>query len=117
MTWESAAAFRLDTSKQVLCYAKNDHLGLEIPYEFDGLEESYTPDFLVRLDNDVTLILEIKGHEDDQTRAKHNAARRWVTAVNNWGELGEWAFHVCRDPQTLSQELGAILEGRASAKL
>jgi hypothetical protein len=36
-----------------------------------------------RLSNGVTLILEIKGFEDDETKAKHNAAKRWVTAVNN----------------------------------
>ena len=33
------------------------------------------------------------------------AARRWVTAVNNWGGLGRWDFHVCKDPQLLTQEL------------
>ena len=40
---------------------------------------------------------------------KHQAARRWVSAVNNWGQHGRWASHVCRDPQTLKdglQELG-----------
>ena len=36
-----------------------------------------------RLSNGVTLILEIKGFEDDETKAKHNAAKRWVSAVNN----------------------------------
>ena len=55
--------------------------------------------------NDLTLVLEIKGYEDDQTKAKHDAARRWVSAVNNWGKLGPWAFHVCRNPQTLGKEL------------
>jgi len=29
------------------------------------------------------------------------AARRWVTAVNNWGRLGRWSFRVCRDPHLL----------------
>jgi type III restriction enzyme len=26
-------------------------------------------------------------------------------AVNNWGQLGKWAFHVCRNPLLLDREL------------
>ena len=59
----------------------------------------------MRLSNGVTVVLEIKGFEDDQTEAKHNAANRWVEAVNNWGELRTWAFHVCRNPQLLDKEM------------
>ena len=66
----------------------------------------YEPDYLVKLGNGKTLVLEIKGLEDEQDRAKHQAAQRWVSAVNNWGKLGQWAFHVNRDPQMLKQELG-----------
>ena len=57
---------------------------------------------------EVTLILEIKGFEDDQTKAKHQAAKRWISAVNNWGKLGRWIFHVCRNPQTLDKELAFL---------
>ena len=49
-------------------------MGLTIPYEYMGIDHGYEP-------------------EDDQTKAKHTAANRWVQAVNNWGELGKWAFH------------------------
>jgi type III restriction enzyme len=73
--------------------------------EYLGVSHAYTPDFLVRLLPDFTLVLEIKGYEDDQDRAKHQAAKRWVSAVNNWGKLGRWAFHVCKDPQMLGTEL------------
>jgi hypothetical protein len=38
-------------------------------------QTSYEPGFLVRLINNLTVVLEIKGYEDDQTRAKHSAAR------------------------------------------
>ncbi len=96
-TWEQSAAFRLEQAK--LIYAKNDHLEFSIPYEYFNVSHAYLPDFLVRLHPGVTLILEIKGQEDDQDRAKHQAAKRWVSAVNNWGELGKWVFHVCRDPR------------------
>jgi type III restriction enzyme len=102
-SWEQSAAFRLEQAK--LIYTKNDHLEFTIPYEYFGVNHAYVPDFLVRLEAGVTLILEIKGHEDDQDLAKHQAAKRWVSAVNNWGQLGRWLFHVCKDPQMLGREL------------
>jgi hypothetical protein len=108
VTWESSAAFYLERSKAVKFYARNDHLGLLIPYDYMGVSHNYEPDFLVRLADDTTLILEIKGLETDQDRAKHNAARRWVSAVNNWGQLGVWGFHVCREPQWLDKELSSL---------
>lgn len=107
--WEQSAAFCLEQSKSVKFYARNDHLGLLIPYEFQGIDHKYDPDFLVRLSNGVTLILEVKGFEDAQTTAKHEAARRWISAVNNWGQLGRWQFHVCRDPELLHHELVEIV--------
>ncbi len=107
-TWESGAAFRLESCEEVSFYARNDHLGLTIPYEYMGIDHSYEPDFLVRLRSGVTVLVEIKGYEDDQTKAKHNAAHRWIIAVDNWGELGRWKFHVCRDPQLLKQELSHL---------
>jgi type III restriction enzyme len=110
--WEQSAAFRLEQAVHqgiAKFYARNDQLGFNIPYEFMGGSHIYEPDFLIRLANDVTAIVEIKGMEDEQDRAKHQAAQRWVTAVNNWGKLGKWVFYVNRDPQMLRQELGWIL--------
>lgn len=104
-TWESSAGFRLEQSEVVKFYVRNDHLGLTIPYEYQGIDHRYEPDYVVRLTNDVTLLLEIKGYEDDRTKAKHSAAKRWVSAVNNWGQLGIWDFHPCRNPQLLGKEL------------
>jgi len=54
------------------------------------------------------LILEIKGEEDDLDRAKHEAASRWVRAVNRWGEMGRWAFAVCRNPPAIPALLAAL---------
>ena len=45
---------------------------------------------------------------DDRDKAKHNAVRRWVAAVNHGGGLGRWAFHVCRDPHRLGAELARL---------
>jgi type III restriction enzyme len=112
-TWESSAAFRLEQSRAVTFYARNDHMDFRIPYEYQGIDHNYEPDYLVRLKNDTTLILEIKGYEDDQDKAKHNAAKRWVSAVNNWKQLGRWDFHVCRNPQLLDKELKYLIEKAA----
>ena len=108
-TWERAAKFRLEQSPVVECYVRNDHLGLGIPYEHDGISHRYEPDFIVKLTNGVHLVLEIKGFEPDQVHAKHAAARRWISAVNNWGKLKKWDFFVCRNPQLLGQELNKLV--------
>ena len=104
-TWESAAAFRLEESPVVKSYAKNDRLGLHIGYEYDGVSRYYEPDFLVKLANDVNLVLEIKGFQSDEDSAKHEAANRWVRALNNWGRMGQWQFEVCHEPQMLGELL------------
>ena len=109
-TWESAAAFRLEESALVVSYAKNDHLGLTIAYEYEGVSHYYEPDFLVRLSNGLTLIVETKGYQSNQDSAKHEAAKKWVSAVNNWGQMGKWGFHVCYNPQTLGQELSMFMQ-------
>lgn len=98
----------LETCNGVKCYARNDHLGLVIPYEFMGEERSYEPDFIVRLVNDLNLLLEIKGyevHNPGLNEAKHGAAKRWVTAVNNLKEFGRWEFLVCRELGELNASL------------
>jgi type III restriction enzyme len=110
-SWEQAATFRLEQLARrgvVWCYARNVNLGLSIPYQYVGVSSGYQPDFLVRLADGRTLILEIKGYEDDEDKAKHAATQRWVSAVNNWGQLGQWLFHVCRDSQLLTVELERI---------
>ncbi len=105
-SWEQMAAFYLEQqTDHVFCYVRNDRPFLLIPYEYEGVQHHFEPDYLVRLKNGKTLILEPKGEEDDRDRAKYQAARRWVTAVNNWGRLGVWDFKPCRDPQLLPQLL------------
>lgn len=110
-TWESSVAFRLEACEAVERYVRNDHLGLLIPYEFQGVDHTYEPDFIVRLRSGVSVLLEVKGFEDAQTTAKHHAARRWVSAVNNAKEHGEWRFHVCREPQVVERELNHLAAG------
>ncbi len=84
---------------------KNDHLEFTIPYDYFDVSHVYYPDFIVRLSDGTNLVLEIKGQQTPQDNAKHQAASRWVSAVNRWGKLGRWTFAVCREPQTLRPTL------------
>ena len=84
-----------------------------ISHEFYGNPHVYEPDFIVRLCNSVTLVVEIKGQPREDTDAKHQGARRWVSAVNNWGRLGEWDFLVCREPQQLGMAFAKFLSERS----
>jgi type III restriction enzyme len=106
--WEQSTAFRLEQSPRVAFYARNDELGLVIGYEYEGEPHVYQPDFLVRLTDGQTVLLETKGYLTDQDRAKHAAAKRWVSAVNHWGQLGTWAFALCDDPQRLGDLLAGL---------
>lgn len=92
----------------VASWAKNHRLFLEIPYLFQGNTHRYRPDFMVRLSNGLTLLLEGKGDPDEKDDAKVTAARRWVEAVNTWGGLGVWKHHVCYRPEDLAGDLEAI---------
>ena len=107
--WEGTAAWQLEHAARVTSYVKNDRLGFEIPYIWQDKDHRYEPDFLARVDLDdgstATLIVEIKGMEREQDRAKQTAAAQWVRAVNNHGGFGVWGYIVCRRPN----ELGAMV--------
>jgi type III restriction enzyme len=53
----------------------------------------------------LVLAPEVKGFEDGQDRAKHEAAKRWCRTVSAWGEMGKWEFDVCEDPKKLEHAL------------
>jgi type III restriction enzyme len=58
----------------------------------------FRPDFLVRLTNGATLVLEVKGQDSAQNRAKRQALDEWVRAVNGQGGFGCWRRDVSRQP-------------------
>lgn len=107
--WEGAAAQVIEEAVE-MGYARHyariyedRKVGLAIPCGVIGEDyDRYFPDFLVRMaspaGDDWTLVLEIKGQPSRETEIKNDAAKRWVAAVNNWGEMGQWAFHVCYEP-------------------
>jgi type III restriction enzyme len=106
---EGKAVEQLEKNERVQAYVKNERLDFEILYEWENSTHKYIPDFLVRLRNatgpDITLILEVKGYETEQDRAKYAAAQKWVRAVNHHGGFGTWAFMVCKEPDGLGQML------------
>ena len=55
--WEVHVANILETSPHVLAYAKNDHLGFQIYYLWQGSRRRFVPDFLIRLNSGKTLVL------------------------------------------------------------
>ncbi len=117
-SWEQAAMFQLEKLAKnglVRCYVRNERLEFNVPYEFHGHSRVYEPDFIVELSNGIKVVLEIKGQPHVETEAKHQAAKRWVSAVNHWGQLGAWDFLVCRNPQLLGAELAKTLEAYREA--
>lgn len=93
-TWEQYTATLLEKRADVSSYAKNDHLGFQIYYLWRGSKRKYAPDFLIRLVNGKHLILEIKGEDSDQNKAKRIALDIWVKAVNERGGFGTWSWDV-----------------------
>jgi len=71
-----------------MAYAKNDHLGFQIYYLWNGSRRRYIPDFLIRFANGRNLILEIKGEDSEQNKAKRSALDAWVKAVSSRGGFG-----------------------------
>ncbi len=100
-SWEQYAANVFEARDEVVAYAKNDHLGFQVHYLWQGSRRRYLPDFLVKLTNGVTLALEIKGEDSPQNKAKRDALAEWVQAVNSTGGFGTWAWDVAFAPSEI----------------
>ncbi len=51
------------------------------------------------------LVLEVKGQDSDESRAKRQALVEWVNAVNQHGGFGEWASEVSYDVNDIHEIL------------
>jgi type III restriction enzyme len=122
---ERAAIAILEELDEVECFAPNSRkIGMTIPYRFDDAPHRYEPDFVVRLAGGATVVLEIKGiggliHGDDGNRVgvKKAAAEKWITAVNNAGRDGHWAYVYCDDVTRLRDQLLAHVPADLAARL
>lgn len=104
-TWEDSAAFELDQNEVVTAWVKNDHLGFEVLYTYQGVVRKYRPDYLIQLQSGKTMVLEVKGQQEDQENAKHSYMSQWVEAVNEDGRFGCWQFRVSHAPSHLKDIL------------
>jgi type III restriction enzyme len=89
-TWEATEAYKREKNPHVTAFAKNDHLDFAILYTFEGVPHFYYPDFLVKLDNGKTLVLETKGQNSLKVQAQRRALAEWIEATNSLKEYGEW---------------------------
>jgi len=89
-TWEATEAYKIEKNPHVTAFAKNDHLGFGILYTYAGVPRYYYPDFLIRLDNGKTLVLETKGQDSPQVQEKRRALSEWIETVNSLKEYGIW---------------------------
>ena len=100
-TWEASEAFELDRNINIEAWVKNDHLGFDIYYVYEGVVRKYRPDFMIHLKNGSYLILETKGQDTQQDRTKREFLDEWVRAVNTHRVFGKWQWTVSRNPADL----------------
>lgn len=104
-TWEASEAYELESNNEVITWAKNNHLGFVISYLFKGVVHSYYPDFLIKLKNGNTLVLEVKGKDDEKNKTKRDALDEWINAVNTDGRFGKWEADVSFRPSDIKDIL------------
>jgi len=97
--WEGTTSYMLDQDDLVEGWVKNDHLMFEIAYVYRGGVYVYRPDYLVKLRNGATLVLEVKGEDSEKNKAKRAALAEWVNAVNADSRFGIWAWEVIFRPE------------------
>ena len=97
--WEGEFCRVVESHPKVLRYVKNQGLGLEVPYTYQGEPHTYVPDFIVWVDDGrgeadpLQLIVEIKGYRGDAVQAKHQTIKDyWIPGVNALKAYGRWAF-------------------------
>ncbi len=110
--WEQAGAYEIDRHPRVDAFVKNQGLEFAIPYLDNGQPHEYVPDFVIRFDNGLHLILETKGY-DSLKDVKAAAARRWVAAVNADRHFGEWRYEMATEVGAVRAILDAVAIGEA----
>lgn len=115
--WEAEFCRVADRHPRVLAWVKNHNLGLEVPYTAAGEVRRYRPDFILRLDDgggeddQLNLIVEIKGERDEDDKDKAETMRTlWVPGVNNLGNMGRWAFAEFTDVWMIQTEFATKVE-------
>lgn len=109
-TWEKAVADLCEREEKVQSWAKNDHLNLKIRYLYRGASRNFIPDYLIRFTNGKTLVLEVKGQDSEQNKAKRASMQTWIEAINEQGGFGKWCFEVVLEPSRIRDMVMAHAE-------
>ncbi len=122
--WETQFAMAAEHHPQVLAYAKNQGLGLEVPYHYKGHAHRYLPDFLLTIDDGhgaddpLHLIVEIKGYRGENAKAKADAMNtHWIPGINNLKKFGRWVFIEITQPYTMEEDLSELIREEMDKKL
>jgi len=115
--WEAEFARAAETHPRVLSYAKNQGLGLEVPYKDGSTARFYVPDFIVNIDDGrgpddpLHLIVEVKGYRRENVKLKSETMRqKWIRGVNNLAAYGRWAFEEFNDVFEMQKEFAALVD-------
>ena len=114
--WEAELCRVVEAHPRVRSYVKNQGLGFDVPYVMGGIPRKYLPDFIVRIDDGgsdlLNLIVEIKGFRDEDAKEKANTMHAyWVPGVNNLKRFGRWAFIELTDGFAIERDFGAAVAG------
>lgn len=115
--WEGEMARVAESHPRVISYAKNQGLGLEVPYKDGSRARHYLPDFIVQVDDGngpddlLNLVVEIKGYRPENVKLKSETMRtQWIPGVNNLGTFGRWAFAEFGSEYEIENQFGEALD-------
>lgn len=111
-TWEGEFCRIAESHPKVVSYVKNHAMGFEVPYQYEGKQRRYIPDFILKVDDGhgeddlLNLIVEIKGYRGEEAKQKRMTMDTyWVPGVNNSGRHGRWAFAEFTNVLTMPTDL------------
>jgi type III restriction enzyme len=115
--WEAEFCRVAESHPRVKSYVKNNGLGFEVPYLFEGETHRYYPDFIVLIDDGhgehdlLHLVVEIKGYRRENAKAKKMTMDTyWVPGVNNLKQYGRWAFAEFKEVNKIESDFEARVE-------
>lgn len=113
-SWEQKMAQVLEDMDEVVCYVKNQGLGFLIPYTLNGQQKNYMPDFITRINDGqsdlLNLIVEVSGEARPDKAAKVSTTQNiWIPAINQHGGFGRWNFIEITDPWDAENTIRAFI--------
>jgi type III restriction enzyme len=123
-SWEAEFCRVAERHPKVIAYVKNHNLGFEVPYLVGAQPHRYRPDFIVRVDDGrrsddpLNLIVEIKGRQGYDVKAKKLAVETyWLPGVNALGTYGRWAFAQFEDVFAMQTDFEKIVSAQFEAMI